>query len=169
MALNLPSVTEITHIIKQTLKTCVFSFASYNYKDIFPTCVCMWCVRMWLHECVENMLLYFFFFFFILVCRKNQFVLELLHVCSDQFGHEQVLFTEITISNFAWFGGPMDGNIFIFLLYTCICTFFATFCTVHSALDLARDHAPQKWPLLSLLVLINSLKSSTTISVSGFT
>ena len=105
MALNLPSVTEITHIIKQTLKTCVFNFASYNYyykeKDIFPTCVCMWCVRMWLRVCVENMLLYFFFFFFNLVCRKNQFVLELLHACSDQFRHGQVIFTEITISNFA--------------------------------------------------------------------
>ena len=60
----------------------------------------------------------------------------------------------------------------IFLFFCCthvFALFFATFCTVHSALDLARDHAPQKWRLLSLLVLINSLKSSTTVSVSAFT
>ena len=54
-------------------------------------------------------------------------------------------------------------EIFLFFCCTHIYSFFATFCTVLSALDLARDHAPQKWPLLSLLVLINSLKSSTTV------
>ena len=104
MALNLPSITEITHIIKQTLKICVFSFASYNYKekDIFPTCVCMWCVRMWLCVCIENMLLYFFFFFFILVCGNISTCIRIITcVFRSEFGHVQVLFTEITISNFA--------------------------------------------------------------------
>ena len=69
----------------------------------------------------------------------------------SEFGHVWLLTTlvyllKLLYVNFCVVGGRIARNLFFFFFFFCplyVFIFFsAAFCTAHSALDLARNHAP---------------------------
>ena len=96
------------------------------------------CVRACV--CVCNILLYFFVFAVYLLVS---------YMCAKiEFGHVWLLTTlvyllKLLYVNSCMVGSHMAQNLFILFcpLYVFI-HFSAAFCTVHCALDIARDHAP---------------------------
>ena len=67
---------------------------------------------------------------------------------TDNFG----LFTDIAVCKFlrGWQSCGLKPFYFVHCNLCVFIQFSAAFCTAHCALDLARDHAPQKCPLLLL-------------------
>ena len=96
-------------------------------------CVCV-CVCMCVCACVCNILLYIFAFAVIYLYHTGVWSCFV----TDNFG----LFTEIAVCKFLrgwWSYGPKP---FLFCPLYVFIHFSAAFCTVHCALNLARDYAP---------------------------
>ena len=72
---------------------------------------------------------------------------SIIKIMTDNFG----LFTEIAVCKFLLGLAVVWPETFLFCPLYVFIHFFASFCMAHCALDLARDHAPQKGPLLLLL------------------
>ena len=76
---------------------------------------------------------------------------------TDNFG----LFTEIALCKFLRGWRSYGPKPFLFCPLYVFIHFSAAFCTAHCALDLARDHAPQKCLLLLLIKALEKHKSSS--------
>ena len=140
-----------TSSFKQALKTHLFKSAYNSYPPPPPpalpvyVCVCV-CARARVCVCVC-----------VCVCAISRCTflylqyIYLYHTCvlvwsclvTDNFG----LFTEIAVCKLLRGWRSYGANPFYFV--HCMCLYIsAAFCTAHCALDLARDHAPQKCPLI---------------------
>ena len=75
------------------------------------------------------------------------------------------LFTEIAVSKFLHGLVVVLPETFLFYPLYVLIHFSASFCMVHTALDLTRDHAPQKCPL-SLSQHLHHHSSSLSIACS---
>jgi len=90
------------------------------------------------------------------VCHRRCMTMQYMAMVTDNFG----LFTEIAACKFlrGWQSYGLKplfiffcSPFFSFLSVVCIFIYFsAAFCMAHCALDLARDHAPQKCPRTTL-------------------
>ena len=99
--------------------------------------------------CVCDIPLYFFVFaVYLLVSYMCAKIRVWSCLVIGNFG----LFTEIPVCKFL--RGLRAYSFFLYLVHCmCLYIFSAAFCTAHCALDLAKDHAEQKCPLLLLLIL----------------
>ena len=78
-----------------------------------------------------------------------------MQVLRSEFGHVCLVTSlfyllKLLYVNYSWFGGHTAQHLFILSL-VCVYTVSASFFTAVCVLVLARDHAPQKGPLLLLL------------------
>ena len=123
--------------------------------------------------CAHNIPLYIFVFaVYLLVSYMCAQIRVWSCLVIDNFG----LVTETAVCKFLRGWRSYGPKPFLFCPLYVFIHFSAAFCTAHCALDLARDHAPQKRPLLlSLLLyfccvfraLINSLVCQFSTSALG--